>query len=122
MEKGYKQLLVWQKAMDLVTEIYRVTSDFPTSEQFGLTGQLRRAAVSVLSNIAEGHGRLSRKEFRHFLGNARGSLNELETQLEIARRLGWVNESRSNHLGDSVGNGARMLNGLIRSQESTPDA
>jgi len=78
--------------MTLVGEVYRLTAPFPASEQFGLTSQLRRAAVSVPSNIAEGAARLTRKEFLHFVGMARGSLSEMETQLLIARDLGYVEE------------------------------
>jgi len=83
-------LVVWQKAMELVTDVYRVTSDFPKHEIYGLTGQIRRAAVSVPSNLAEGHGRTSRREFHQFISQARGSLVEVETQLEIARNLGYL--------------------------------
>jgi four helix bundle protein len=81
--------------MDLVTATYRSTARFPKEEQFGLTSQLRRAAVSIPSNIAEGQGRLSEKEFRYFLGQARGSLMEVETQLQIAKNLG-IYGSRTN--------------------------
>lgn len=87
MGRSYKDLVAWQKAMDLVTATYRSTTTFPKEEQFGLTSQLRRAAVSIPSNIAEGQGRLSEKEFRHFLGLARGSLMEVETQFQIAQNL-----------------------------------
>jgi four helix bundle protein len=76
--------------MDLVTATYRATAGFPRDELFGLTSQLRRAAVSIPSNIAEGQGRLSEKEFRHFLGQGRGSLMEVETQLQIAENLGFA--------------------------------
>jgi len=76
--KGHRDLVVWQKAMTLVTDVYEVTRGFPKDEIYGLTAQLRRAAVSVPSNLAEGHGRNSRKEF-HFVGQARGSLTELES-------------------------------------------
>ena len=81
MVQSYRDLVAWNKAMELVTEIYRVTKKFPKEELFGLMSQLRRAAVSIPSNIAEGKGRLSKGEFRQFLGNARGSLAEVETQI-----------------------------------------
>ena len=113
MAQSYENLVVWQKAMEMVTEIYAVTKAFPRDEAFGLTIQLRRSAVSVPSNIAEGRGRLSQNEFRHFLGTARGSLLEAETQMRIARNLGYRSEAtlaellaRSNAVG-------RALNGLI---------
>jgi len=84
MGMSCRDLVVWQKAMTLVTDTYRATLTFPREEQFGLTSQLRRCSVSIPSNIAEGQGRLSEKEFRYFLGQARGSLMELETQFQIA--------------------------------------
>ena len=87
MGKSYRDLVVWQKAMDLVTAVYRITSAFPREEIYGLTSQLRRAAVSVPSNIAEGQGRHGAAEFKHFLRQANGSLMELETQILIAERL-----------------------------------
>ena len=90
MGRSYKDLVAWQKSMDLVTNVYRVTGSFPKEQLFGLTSQLRRAAVSIPSNIAEGQGRLSEKEFRYFLGQARGSLMEVETQLQIAINLGYL--------------------------------
>ena len=92
MTRYYMHLLGWQKAMDLVTEIYRLTKKFPKEEIFGLTGQLRRAAVSIPSNIAEGQGRSSKGEFRIFLGNSLGSLSEIETQIMIAKNLGYIGE------------------------------
>lgn len=85
MVRTFRDLVVWQKAMDLVTEIYRVTQRFPKEEIFSLVSQVRRASVSIPSNIGEGQGRLSEKEFRQFLGNARGSLSEVETQIIIAK-------------------------------------
>jgi len=94
MIKSYRDLVVWQKAMDLVTEIYRVSREFPKDEIFGLTGQMRRAAVSVPSNIAEGYGKSSRKEYIFFLTHARGSLLELETQILIAGNLTYYYSDR----------------------------
>ncbi len=85
--RSYKDLIVWQKAMNLVTAAYELTSKFPKEEVYGLTAQMRRAAVSIPSNIAEGRLRGYRKEFRQFLRNAYGSGGELETQIEIAKRL-----------------------------------
>ena len=84
MNKSYRDLVAWQKAMDLVTAIYQITTSFPKEELYGLTSQLRRAAISVPSNIAEGQGRRGVAEFRHFLRQASGSLMELETQMMIA--------------------------------------
>ncbi len=87
---SYKGLIVWQKSMDLVTEIYKITDNFPKSEIYSLTSQIRRCAVSIPSNIAEGRYRGSKKEFTHFVKIAYGSGAELETQIEIAKRLKFV--------------------------------
>jgi four helix bundle protein len=107
--QSFRDLLVWQKSMDLTTAVYRITQSFPREEMFGLTSQLRRSAVSIPSNIAEGQGRLNTREFRQFLGVARGSNCELQTQLEIARRLGLGNsqllndaESLSHEVGKMI--------------------
>src|ERR1700685_826850 len=89
--KSFRDSIAWQRAMDLSHEIYQVTRSFPKEEIFGLTNQLRRASVSIASNIAEGQGRLTQGEFLHFLGMARGSALEVETQLEIAKREGFAN-------------------------------
>jgi four helix bundle protein len=86
--RSFRDLMVWQKSMDLATVVYQVTRDFPREELYGLTSQIRRCAGSVPSNIAEGQGRMSTGEFRQFLGVARGSNFEMQTQIEIARRLG----------------------------------
>ena len=110
--KGHRDLIAWQKAMELVTEIYRVTHTFPKEELYGLTSQLRRAAVSVPSNLAEGHGRNSRKEFHQFVGQARGSLVEVETQLEIALNLGYLGTQPANKLLERASEVARLINGL----------
>ena len=89
MVKSFRDLQVWQRAMELTVVIYRLTQDFPREEQYGLTNQLRRSSVSIPSNIAEGQGRLSTGEFCQFLGIARGSNCEVQTQLEISRRLNF---------------------------------
>ncbi len=115
MGRSSKDLVVWQKAMDLVTTTYRATAGFPKDELFGLTSQARRAAVSIPSNIAEGQGRLSEKEFRHFLGQARGSLMELETQVQVAENLGYLEKEEVVELLQSCGEVGRLLNGLIAS-------
>jgi four helix bundle protein len=85
--QSFRDSIAWQKAMELSTAVYDVTRVFPSDEKFGLTNQLRRASVSIASNIAEGQGRLTTGEFAHFLGMARGSALEVETQLELAKRL-----------------------------------
>jgi four helix bundle protein len=112
---SYRDLIVWQKATALVTEIYRATRDFPREEMFGLTSQLRRSAVSAASNIAEGQGRMSKGEFRQFLGQARGSLIEMETQLVIAGNLGFLTPESVAGLMDRSGEVSRLLHGLIKS-------
>lgn len=89
--RAHHNLVAWQEAMELVKEVYRATADFPASESFGLTNQLRRAAVSVPSNLAEGAGREGTKEFLQFLSICRGSLSELETQIILAKNLGYMN-------------------------------
>ena len=111
--ESYRDLISWQKAMDFVGDIYTSTNIFPTSEQFGLISQLRRAAVSIPSNIAEGQGRISKGEFKQFLGNARGSLLEVETQILISRKLGYIVEERCAGLLQRSKELGRILNGLI---------
>ena len=98
MSHGYKDLIVWQESKALAGAIYKATETFPRSELYGLSSQLRRAAVSVVSNIAEGQGRLTIGEFRHFLGQSRGSLLELETQLAIALDLNYLSENEFQNL------------------------
>ena len=97
--KDYRDLIVWQKAMDLVEAIYRTTATFPREEIYGLTSQLRRAAVSIPSNIAEGNGRNTTRDYVHFLGMAYGSVKEVETQVLIAERLRYIDSSHSSQLG-----------------------
>ena len=113
--RSYQDLIVWQKAMELVTKIYQVSNKFPRDEVFALTSQLRRAAISVPSNIAEGQGRSSRKEFIYFLGNAKGSLSEVETQILIARNLSYVSDEDLNTLLELSAEVGRILNGLLTS-------
>lgn len=112
---NYKELAVWQKAVNLAVEIYKPTSHFPDTEKFGLTNQIRRAATSVSANIAEGWGRGTTKEYIHFLMVARGSLMELETHSIIARGLGFMNQEQLNETSGKIEEIAKMLNGLIQS-------
>jgi four helix bundle protein len=112
--QDYRQLEVWQEAMNLVTLVYQHTAKFPKEETYGLTNQLRRAAVSVPSNVAEGQGRRSTKEFLNHLSIARGSALEVQTQLEIARRLGCLNDQQVKELDQQLGTVIRLVNGLIR--------
>jgi four helix bundle protein len=113
--QSYRDLIAWQKSMVLVREIYRCTQTFPRTEDYGLTSQLRRAAVSVPSNIAEGQGRLSSGEFKQFLGHARGSLLEVETQVLIAHELGYLAEDKTEGLLQHSAEAGRILNGLLAS-------
>jgi four helix bundle protein len=117
--RHFKDLLVWQKAMQLARDVYRETSRFPKAEMFGFTSQLRRAAVSVPSNIAEGHGRLSDKSLRIFLAQARGSLFEIETQVQLAADLGYLSPNAGSGLNGQCEEIARMLNGLLAAIERT---
>lgn len=113
--RSYHDLVAWQKGMSLVTDIYHHTRNFPSCEMYGLTSQLRRAAVSIPSNIAEGQGRLSIGEFRQFLGNAKGSSCEVETQLLIARNLGYLDDHCAKRLVEEVQEIGRILSGLLGS-------
>ncbi len=110
---SYRDLLVWQKAVDLATCVYETTRNFPAAERYALSDQMRRAAVSVPSNIAEGQARQSAKEFSHFLYVALGSLAELDTQLTIARKLGYVEEGETGPLGGRLTEVRRMVGGLL---------
>jgi len=113
--QSFRDLMVWQKSMDLVIEIYCSTQSFPRTETYGLIAQLRRAAVSIPSNIAEGHDRLSTGEFKQFLGHARGSLVEVETQILISQRLGYLETSQSTNLLNRTTEIGKILNGLLSS-------
>ena len=114
----YKELEAWQIAMDLAQEVYRLTRDFPKEEIYGLTNQIRRAAVSIPSNIAEGASRAGSKEFLRFLHIARGSASELETQLMLAVKLGYLRDS--SELLAILSSVKRLINGLIRPLKDKP--
>jgi four helix bundle protein len=113
--KDHRDLIVWQKAMDLVEMIYCTTKAFPREEIYGLTSQLRRAAVSIPSNIAEGNGRNSTRDYIHFLGMAYGSVKEAETQILIAERLRYIDCDRSGRLVQMTIKVARLISGLTNS-------
>jgi len=117
--RHFRDLIAWQKAMDLVVFIYRSTEGFPSHEKFGLNNQLRRAAVSIPSNIAEGQGRESQRDFLHFLSISRGSLQEVQTQIELARRRDYFDEETCMRLLENTEEVARILNGLGRSLSSS---
>ncbi|MGA2569178.1 MAG: four helix bundle protein [Terracidiphilus sp.] len=118
MGESFRNLAVWQRAIELTLAIYKLTSFFPDSERFGLTNQLRRAAVSVASNIAEGYGRSSRGEYVQFLGNARGSISEVETQLVIAKALGFGSKQVLSAADDLCSEVGRMLRAMMKSLKS----
>jgi four helix bundle protein len=112
--ESYRDLRVWKTAVELTLEVYRITESFPASERFGLTSQLRRAAVSIASNIAEGHARSTRGEYRHFLSIARGSAVEVEVQLLLAEQIGFVRSPmliKSRDYCDAI---SRMITNLKR--------
>ena len=100
--KSHRDLIVWQKAMDLTVSVYDLTKNFPKEETYGLVSQIRRASVSIPANIAEGQGRRLSGEFKQFLGNARGSLLELDTHLELSFRVGYINKNQHNDLKDKI--------------------
>ena len=112
--RPHRKLEVWQKAMDFVMEIYRTTGEFPETEIYGLTSQMRRASVSIPSNLAEGAGRKGNKEFMQFLNIAQGSISELDTQLEIACRLKYMNEEDYSNLIGKLTEISKMLYGLAK--------
>ncbi len=118
--KSFRELFAWQRAIELAVSVYTLTGSFPPSEKFGLSFQLRRASVSVASNIAEGYGRTTRGEYLQFLGQARGSNSEVETQLVIVRAIGMnvgPELMSAESLSSEVG---KLLNGLMKSLRATP--
>jgi four helix bundle protein len=114
-ERPHRRLDVWKEAMELTCRVYEITSSFPGHEQYGLSSQLRRAAVSVPSNIAEGAARLGAKEFKQFLNIAQGSMSELDTQVELALRLGYISENTYLDLTRKLTQISKMLYGLTKS-------
>jgi len=113
--RNYRDLIVWQKAMDLVESVYQVSRSFPREEIYGLTSQLRRTAVSIPSNIAEGEGRGGSKEFAQFLRISHGSLREVETQVLIAHRLAYLDGDQADKLMSNAAEVGRLINGLLKS-------
>jgi four helix bundle protein len=113
--QGVRDLIAWQKGVELTVAIYGATREWPSDERFGLTSQIRRAAVSVPSNIAEGHGRSGPNEFQHHVSIAYGSLCEVETHLVLAEQLGFLSQETSQHLLARVTEERKILNGLLRS-------
>ena len=111
--KGYRDLIVWQKSMDVITLIYELVKQFPDDEKFGLTSQIKRSSVSVPSNIAEGYGRNYTKDYIRFLNIARGSLYEMQTQLQVALNLGFIAEEDLNKINSLSVEVEKMLNSLI---------
>lgn len=116
--KSHRDLIVWRKSMDLVVLVYRASEGLPRHELYGLTSQIRRAASSIPANIAEGQGRRSKTEFRQFLGNARGSILELDTHLELALRLNYLTQTQYDRINEQLLEVSRILNGLLRSLTS----
>jgi len=115
--KSHKDLDVWKKSVGLSVSIYQVTRLFPREELYAMSSQMRRAAVSIASNIAEGAARRTDKDFIRFLHIALGSASELDTQVEIAHKVGFLNKEKFDGLGNIIGEVSRMLYGLIRSVE-----
>ena len=119
MKRAHKKLDVWKEGVALATDVYHRTEGFPKSEMYGLTSQMRRAAISVPSNIAEGAARLSAKEFAQFLNIAGGSLSELDTQVEIARNLGFISDQQKQELDLKIDSISAKLAGLIKNVRSS---
>ena len=117
-KRGYRDLLTWQRAYELSLQVYRSTATWPREELYGLTSQIRRAAVSVAANIAEGYDRSSRNEYIHFLSIARGSLAEVETFILLARDLGYMPPDDANALIELQDEAGKLLRGLARSVQA----
>jgi four helix bundle protein len=121
MSNTYRDLIAWQKVMDLAQEVYAITSSFPAEERYGLISQMRRCAVSIASDIAEGQGRLTTRDWQHFLVQARGSTHELETQLLLSSRLKFGDLARVDRGLQSAEEVGRIINGLLNSTRTRPD-
>ena len=113
MSNSYRDLIAWQKAMDVAVEVHQMADTFPRTEIYALTAQMKRAVYSIPFNIAEGQGRGLNKEFAYFLSTAKGSLCEVETQLEIARRLKFISDATAKDTASKLDEVARLLNGLL---------
>ena len=111
--KGYRQLIVWQKAMEMIPEVYRIIRVLPKEERFGMAEQMRRAAVSVVANMAEGQGRNGKRDFAHFLDISQGSLSELDTLLSIAIQLEYVPETTTKAVSEKLVEVRKLLFGLL---------
>lgn len=122
INSGYKKLIVWQKSIDLVEEVYAVTKLFPNSEIYGLTSQMRRCSISIPSNIAEGYRRKSQNEFYRFLSISFGSSAELETQIEISKRLNFVKDDNYYKIEVMLSEIMKMLNKMLNSKKAQLDA
>ena len=118
--RSYKDLTVWQKAMDLAAEIYRLVKKLPKDEMYALSNQMRRAAVSIPSNIAEGHARKSTKEFANFLSIAQGSKAELETQVELCKKFGYITEADTLNTIELLSEVGKMLTSLLKKLTPNP--
>lgn len=113
--KDYRNLIAWKKAFELALEVYEKTSHFPVEDKYGIIAQIRKASISIPSNIAEGQGRRSRREFRHFIFIALGSLMEVETQILISKALGYFKPNQADKLIARAAEVGRLLNGLSKS-------
>jgi four helix bundle protein len=111
----HKELIAWQKAIELVEEVYKITQTIPKEEMFGIISQMRRCSISIPSNIAEGHSRNSSGEFKQFLGIAKGSSAELETQLIIAQKLGYITNAKLGEVNSLLVDVRKLISGLLRS-------
>jgi four helix bundle protein len=119
VDKPHKKLEVWKKSMEMVLEVYQITKGFPGEEKYGLISQIRRAAVSVPSNIAEGAARNTKREFINYLHTAQGSLSELDTQLELSLGVGYMTSESLKPIQDLIQSIDKMLTGLIKSLRRT---
>lgn len=122
--RSYRELIVWQRALDLVEVVYEITRQLPPQEQYGITAQLRRAVISIPTNIAEGYGRATQRDFANFLSIARGSLMETEALLLVGERLGYLRSEMSTGAHDRIDEVSRLLSSLRRrvTRTETPDS